>query len=324
VASEGMLSRTNELFDRFSGFSGQIRLFLLMFLEKNKMDISVIVPLFYGEEYLPGLFKMLEANAKAARDLSIELILVKDDDKPPVSLLGCNSFSVQYLTDRAHTGIQLARIEGIQHAKGKYILLLDQDDEISDRALVTLFTKANGADAIISRWIDELDDTGRNVIKRSYMPDTDFLTILLLGGNYIGPPGHCLIKRKIVLECWEGMILNTDGADDYLLWLSFLLKGYRFAVCDDYLYTHKFNKNSFSFHCEEMIQSQKEVYSLITQHYSLPIWRKLCYRLFVDYKTKVEYLVQKKTPTVQRCLVHLRYFPLFLYRTICYKKWEVN
>ena len=42
------------------------------------MDVSVIVPFYKGNKYINNILKMIGENAKNARDIFIELIVVND------------------------------------------------------------------------------------------------------------------------------------------------------------------------------------------------------------------------------------------------------
>ncbi len=280
------------------------------------MDVSVIVPVYKGKRFLSGLFSMMRSNAEADPGIQMELILVNDDPDEEIILPSTEDlpFTARLLVNPANSGIFRSRMKGVSEAKGRYILFLDQDDEIADNAVSVLFREAAGGDAALSGWFLEIkQEKCIRRIENRYRRSADLLNALLLCDNVIGPPGHCLISKEIVLESWKNLSLSNDGADDYYLWLSFLLNGHRFSVCDELLYTHKYNEDSFSLQYERMFAAREEVLGLIAERFVFsPSGKKRMYR-YLDYQTERERLLISGAPAFRRYLFYLRNLPRFLY-----------
>lgn len=115
----------------------------------DKIKISVIVPIFRIEKYLPKCIDSLLAQSF----LNFELILV-DDGSPD----GCPKICDDYakIDDRIKVihkkngGLLRARKEGLKNAIGKYVAYVDGDDWVDKYYLDTLFKLAeiNSADLV--------------------------------------------------------------------------------------------------------------------------------------------------------------------------------
>ena len=290
---------------------------------KDKTDISVIVPLYGGKCYLNSIYGIMRKNAASASDLQIELVLVNDDPREKIQLPDAKdpAFRVKLYSHSEKLGILRSRMDGADIAEGEYLLFLDQDDEITDNALSILYKAAEGGDGAFSDWYLEMRSIeGICLKKQAYKEAADFLAALLLSENVIGPPGHCLIRKEIVRECWAGLSLTNEGADDYYLYLCFLLDGHSFKTCREYLYTHKYNEKSYSLQSDKVNLSKKEVLSLIADKYAFSDQQKKRLHRFLNYQISRESLLAEGTPAYRRYLFYIRHLHLFLYHMYMHKK----
>ena len=290
---------------------------------KNKLDISVIVPLYGGSCYLNGINELMHKNAAAAPGLSIELVLINDDPGEKIALPDTKAFAfqVQLRSHSENLGILRSRLDGAAIAEGEYLLFLDQDDAIADNALSVLYKTAEGGDGALSDWYLEIK-TAEGICrkKQAYKETADFLAALLLCENVIGPPGHCLIKKEIVRECWRDLSLSNEGADDYYLYLRFLQGGHSFKICREPLYTHKYNEKSYSRQIEKVNRSKEEVLSLIADRYAFSDQQKKRLQRFLHYQISREALLAGGAPVFRRYLFYIRHLRLFLYHMYMHKK----
>ncbi|CAM3336711.1 MULTISPECIES: glycosyltransferase [Yersinia] len=100
----------------------------------EKIDISIIVPVFNGEAYLATLLDSLSSQS----GVSFEIIAIND---------GSSDGSAAILTDRArrhsflrvihqpNQGLSIARNQGIAQAKGQWVAFADCDDWLAPNAL---------------------------------------------------------------------------------------------------------------------------------------------------------------------------------------------
>ena len=97
----------------------------------TSLSVSIIVPVYKAEAYLPGCLGSIQAQTFA----NWECILV-DDGSPDSSGLICDEFSrkdSRFKTyHKSNGGVSSARNMGLEKASGKYVMFVDSDDEISD------------------------------------------------------------------------------------------------------------------------------------------------------------------------------------------------
>lgn len=112
----------------------------------HSIDLSVIIPVYNVEKYLPHCLESVLIQA----DNNIEVIAINDGstDKSPEIL---NRYATQYpilrIINQPNQGVSAARQKGITVAHGKYILFLDADDFLEASSLNILYKKAIETDA---------------------------------------------------------------------------------------------------------------------------------------------------------------------------------
>lgn len=107
---------------------------------KYEFDISVIVPVYNAEEYIDACVDSIikQNNQK----IKVEILLIDDGSLDRSGEICCkleNQYSCVRYIRKENTGVSDTRNTGIMMAKGKYILMLDSDDYISDNAVNDLF-----------------------------------------------------------------------------------------------------------------------------------------------------------------------------------------
>ena len=112
----------------------------------HSIDLSVIIPVYNVEKYLPHCLESVLIQA----DNNIEVIAINDGSiyKSPEIL---DQYATQYpslkIINQPNQGVSAARQKGITVAHGKYILFLDADDFLEASSLSILYKKAIEADA---------------------------------------------------------------------------------------------------------------------------------------------------------------------------------
>ena len=95
------------------------------------MDVSVIIPIYKGNGYIESLLNKIEKNYQESQK-EIEVIFVNDYPDEEIIVGSQHDFPIRIINNEMNQGIHQTRINGLKKAIGKYILFLDQDDEISD------------------------------------------------------------------------------------------------------------------------------------------------------------------------------------------------
>ncbi|MBR1571669.1 MAG: glycosyltransferase [Lachnospiraceae bacterium] len=242
------------------------------------MKVSVITAFYKGNKYMPSYVKCMLANAAYLQGAGheLEVILVNDSPADKVMLVNDSQTRqlIKVINQSQNTGIHGARVAGLKHATGDYIMFLDQDDLLADDALLQHVN-------CILEWQNKLDEINKNMsqelqqtetIQKMYNPvsvsnasleqadgnsltwyRTDYhkrqignLQTYLKVGNQIISPGQCLIPRQFVPRIWTERICKENGSDDYYLWLVMLGLRHHFILVDEELYTHKFTGANIS------------------------------------------------------------------------------
>lgn len=108
---------------------------------KTYINMSVIVPIYNVEEYLPNCIDSL-LNQK---NLSLEIILVNDGSTDNSGLIA-NQYANRYegikVIHQENGGASAARNAGLKIAQGEYIAFIDSDDWVNQDSLGKLYQKA--------------------------------------------------------------------------------------------------------------------------------------------------------------------------------------
>ncbi len=124
----------------------------------NTVEISVIVPIYRIEKYLPECIDSLLDQSF----LNFELILV-DDGSPDNCPKICDDYAKEdariKVIHRVNGGLLSARKAGLKEAKGKYISYVDGDDWVDKYYLDSMFklAEANDADLVTTGHFREFD-----------------------------------------------------------------------------------------------------------------------------------------------------------------------
>lgn len=228
--------------------------------------ISVIVPVYHGRQYLPGIISQLEACQLALKGSGyfIELLLINDAPEERIAEQNSAAFSIYTYNTIKNRGIHGARVFGLSMCHGEYILFLDQDDRIFPNYFVSQLRVIGECDAVVCRLINEqkncynYDFDFHKVISRDYM-----LTV----GTAIISPGQVLIRKKAIPDVWKTEIMNNNGADDYLLWLCMLKRENAFALNNDVLFEHIVNHQNTSGNSVSMAASEREMVDILKRNH---------------------------------------------------------
>lgn len=227
--------------------------------------ISIIVPLYRGKTYIYKLIKMAEkCQEKIQNQDKIELILSNDDPHEKIEMpLFSNKIRIHILNTEINRGIQSARIQGLEVADGEYIVFLDQDDILYPDYINSQLSHLEDADAVVCRCIHEnqqfynADRKFEEVISKGYM---------MQKGNPIISAGQVLIRRESIPKVWTENIMETNCADDYLLWLCMTAQGARFVLNQDILFEHVVHGKNLSLDSWRELSSLEEMCDILSQN----------------------------------------------------------
>lgn len=230
------------------------------------MDISIITPVYHGNKYINSYLKsILKASDKILNN--VEVILVNDSPEVKIEYDENLASKIKFriIENKNNMGIHKSRVAGVREAKGKYILFLDQDDEITENALVTqLDIIQNGADIVLGNGIYEDGKKLNKIFANKFSQNFSIKKLpYLLARNFIISPGQCLIKKESIPEYWLNNIMQVNGADDYLLWLLMFNNNANIECNYNVIYIHKYTGENVSLNNEKMYKSQLDLIQVL-------------------------------------------------------------
>ena len=159
--------------------------------------VSVVVPMFRGEEFLQQALDSIAAQTYADLD-----VVCVDDGSPD----NCGAIVVRYsmsdprfrLVSQENRGLSQSRNRGVEESRGDYVLFVDQDDAIHPQAINTLVHLAltHDIDAIVFDY-------------REVQHDTNFANLDMDQHRYSGNqplamvPGTTRLLRGFREDWWE-------------------------------------------------------------------------------------------------------------------------
>ena len=110
-------------------------------MEQRTPLVSIVVPVYKARDYLPDCLASIRGQSEG----DWECILV-DDGSPDGSGEVCDAAAAQdgrfSVLHKANAGVSAARNDGIERAKGRYLVFLDADDELAPCALAAALAAA--------------------------------------------------------------------------------------------------------------------------------------------------------------------------------------
>lgn len=107
------------------------------------MRLSIIIPCYNAEKYLPGLLECLDGQIMKMgynsdlTDKEVEVFLIDDGSKVPVT----SNYEWVQVFRKENEGPGIARNVGLEHMTGDYFTFIDADDMVSDNYLQAIFNK---------------------------------------------------------------------------------------------------------------------------------------------------------------------------------------
>lgn len=223
--------------------------------------ISVIVPVFNSERYLP---QCIESILKQTF-YDFEVIFINDGSKDnSVSVIkGYNDERIKII-NQENQGQAVARNNAIKEAKGEYITFVDSDDCISFCMLEKLYEKAKNTNADIC-WCD-MSTFNDNMKVREVK---EFINLSDEKKDYIiHNAGPCakLIRKEIIIDN-ELYFLTNHFYEDIAVVPAYSLFADKISYIDDSFYNYRIHNGStmkqktYSKKMEDIFESMEHLYS---------------------------------------------------------------
>lgn len=226
---------------------------------KNKIKVSVIVPIYNVEKYLDRCIEsILNQTLK-----EIEIILV-DDGSTDSCLKICNKYlkkdnRIQVYSNK-NIGQGLERNFGIKKALGKYIAFLDSDDQYKETMLEKLYQKAieNDADMVSGGYADIYNDRviQNHPLKEEILNDEKKIKIAMLNlisyekkEGYFGciAVWNSIFRRELIINNNIKFISEREiYSEDLFFKLLVMSYSKKIVLCRDIVYLYRVNESSFT------------------------------------------------------------------------------
>ena len=130
-------------------------------------EISIIVPIYHGKKYIENMIRQIAACALESKgDYTLELLFVNDDPGECIGSLSMYTqaclpdlfsagMEIRTIETEQNRGIHGARVRGLEHCTGDYVLFLDQDDCIKPEYFSSQLTHLGEADAVVCKLLHE-------------------------------------------------------------------------------------------------------------------------------------------------------------------------
>ena len=260
--------------------------------DNNSINISIVIPFFNTEEYLPLCLDSLIKQ----KDVFIEIFLINDGSTD--SSLGiANEYAEKdsriKVIHQKNSGASSARNNGLKSANGEYVLFIDSDDRIKENSLVELYKEAvkNQADVVMGKvkfcYQDGSIDypfkrVSDEMLNKPFSGKESFCR-LIKSNLYLPMPFSYLCRRKYLEEIqikFEEGIIHEDE-----LWSPILLcKAERMVLLDNDFYYYRQHQKSVMhttklykrldslFHVADQLMKYSEKHNFFAENEELKSW----------------------------------------------------
>ena len=205
----------------------------------NLPEISVIVPVYKVEEYLPQCIDSILAQTFT----DFELLLV-DDGSPDRCGEICEEYAGKDTRIRvfhqANAGLSCARNTGLMNARGRYVTFIDSDDYVKPCYLERLYgalpadkTKEGVIVGSLDAYLPNGDFQTFHVPEQDIASEQMYLILTDLIDKRVAYAGSKLYDHRIIKQYRVGFVPFVSGLEDMLFMLDYLMYA-DFMVIRDY------------------------------------------------------------------------------------------
>jgi glycosyltransferase involved in cell wall biosynthesis len=226
--------------------------------------ISVILPVFNGEDYLRASLESV-LNQDIPDDYEV---LVMNDGSTDGTLDILNAFLPDHpelrIFSRENRGLVESLNELVKLAKGDFIARMDADDLCSpERLRLQWECLREGSADICGSHFSTIKKNGASTCS-SLVPLKEEFIFLSLCHSVPFVHGSVMFKKSFWLE--NNLRYGVDQAfaaiEDYCLWTDFFNAGARFANVDRVLYRYREHSESFSMTKSKLMEEERKALSL--------------------------------------------------------------
>ncbi|MHB8128919.1 MAG: glycosyltransferase family 2 protein [Mobilitalea sp.] len=226
--------------------------------------VSVIIPIYNVEKYLKKCIDSVLDQTYA----NLEIILV-DDGSPDHSGAICDDYAKHDLRinviHKANAGLGFARNSGLEEVTGTYVVYVDSDDWLDNRAIETmvLYAELYNADMVICGFNKYSNERNWLPIKaaneiRIYSDKEDIVRKILypIIDSDVVKKGSDSIEMSVCTNLYKAQIIKDNQikfvsereylTEDFFYNVDYIMKTRRVVIAPDCLYYYRYNNNSLS------------------------------------------------------------------------------
>lgn len=226
---------------------------------KNALDVSIIVPAYEAADFIGTAIKSCLAQV----DIKFEVIVVDDgsivSSAKAVADAANGDPRVHFIQMPKNMGPSVARNVAMQQARGRYIAVLDADDEMASNRLSVMVSAADttGMDIIVDQMISvdfEQADVGTETFLNDFGPDPIEISLL----DYVDPDsderfgkslGYLkpLFRTQFIREFAVQYSPALRNSEDYYFVVNLLANGATMLLLPYTGYIYKIRVGSLSY-----------------------------------------------------------------------------
>ena len=191
-------------------------------------EISVIVPVYKVEQYLPQCIDSILAQTFT----DFELLLI-DDGSPDRSGEICEEFGRRdsriLVFHQENAGLSCARNTGLINSNGRYVTFIDSDDYVKPCYLEGLYNSLPTDKSVKGVIVEGLDTCSSDgIIETIHVPEQEitseriYLILTDLIDKYIAYAASKLYDNRLIKQYKIGFVPFVSGLEDMLFMLDYL------------------------------------------------------------------------------------------------------
>ena len=269
------------------------------------MRVTVIVPIYKGNQFVNGLIDMIEENReyikKCGQNVEVELLLINDYPDIPIEagqLKPSTDFTIKVISNPTNQGIHQTRVNGLLQASGEYVLMLDQDDLISANCISSQCLAIGSSDIVVGNGYKMFGERKKTIYRdRKKQQLSTKEKIYLYAANQIVSPGQCLIRKDAIPQEWYTYIIKKNGGDDFFLWILMFERNRTFAVNRKKIYTHIDTGLNLSQDLDKMYISSDNVIEMLKK------CKNISDQKIHIYERRINFLRSMQTTSIRKKII---------------------
>lgn len=194
--------------------------------DDSSIDVSIVIP-FYNRSKMV-INSILSVQLQKTGYLNVEVIAVDDGSSEQVDYEILDDLEgILLLKLSENSGANTARNLGLLHARGRYVLFLDSDDELLPDSIELLFkaidVEQNNVVAVSGSLLF-ISNKSAVVARSVFIGDRAFKAMDVVAWNPVGALSKVIFRKSVVLDV-GGFSENLVACQDWELYIRVLNKG---------------------------------------------------------------------------------------------------